>query len=407
MPIKVSFSGRQKYQTCAWSYNLHYNMRIRTVVFSSNFVFGSAVDNGTNLLLKRKDEPGILELALQEFDRSFEQGTDSSGAIVDMPLNPNIEYGRYDFDADLLEKKDWAELFKYNPNFFEMKKDIESKIYPKEDADGHKEDPVPWVEINEEDRMVYNYAIWKCLSRKGHILIKQYYTDILPLIKEVLEVQYPITLVDDDGNELPGFVDLIAKVHGSALGLDYDPVVVIDNKTAASAYKSDSVLTSEQLAQYQATLNILADDPDHPWKHKIDYAAFAVMIKKLDKNITKTCKECGHVSNSSHKTCDNIVKKEVTSRGKASVKEVRCNGAWDVEKEFFAKTQFIIDKISEEKETEVLENSSTVKTCIEMGLFPKNYSMCKNVFGRPCSYISLCHKGDMTGLIKVEKKDGT
>lgn len=406
MPIKLSHSGRSKWQQCGFSYKLHYLDKIRPVTFSSNLTFGSAVDAALNLLLEKKDEKNALELALQEFNKNFEQGFDSQYNVVDLCLNPNIEYGRYDFDGDLLEKKDWAELFKYNANFYDMKKDIESKIYPKEDSEGHKEDPVPWIEINEEDRMVYNYAVWKCLSRKGHILITQYYTDILPLIKKTLATQYAITLADGDGNELPGVVDLIAIVHGDRLGLDYDPVVVIDNKTAAQAYKSDSVITSEQLAQYQATLNILADDPEHSWNHKIDYAAFAVMIKKLDKNITKTCKDCGHVSNGSHKTCDNEVSKEVTSRGKTSVKTVRCNGAWDVEKEFFAKTQFIIDKISEEKEAEVLENSTTVKTCIEMGLFPKNYSMCKNVFGRPCQYLALCHRGDMTGLVKVEKKDG-
>ncbi len=403
--LKLSHSARQKWTNCGYSYYLHYVKKLRSVTFSSNLTFGGAVDNALNEMLENKDNPKALDMALAAFDRSFEQGQNSQYEMVDMPLNPNIEYGRYDFDSDLLEKSDWAELFKYNPNFFDMKKDIESKIYPKEDENGIKADPIPWTQISEDDRMVYNYAIWKCLSRKGHILITQYYNDILPLIKTTLATQYNITLADEEGNELPGVVDLIAEVHGKALGLDYDPVVLIDNKTAAQPYKSDSVITSDQLAQYAATLNILADDPEHEWNHKIDLSAFAVMIKKLEKNITKTCKECGHVSSGTHKTCDNIVTKLVESRGKKSEKEVRCNGSWDVVKEFSAKTQFVYDTISEQKQMEVLDNSTTVQTCIKMGLYPKNYGMCKNMFGRSCQYLDYCHKGSEEGLITVEKKN--
>ena len=126
-------------------------------------------------------------------------------------------------------------------------------------------------------------------------------------------------------------------------------------------------------------------------------------IDKLEKDITKTCKECGHISRGTHKTCDNLVTKEVTTRGKSSSKEVRCNGAWDVVKEFSAKTQFVFDEISETKQMEVLENSTTVQTCIKMGLYPKNYAMCKNMYGRSCPYLSYCHQGKEDGLIKVEK----
>ncbi len=405
--LKLSHSARQKWTNCGYSYYLHYVKKLRSVTYSSNLTFGSAVDNALNTMAENKDNPEALTMALEAFDRSFEQGQNSAYELVDLPLNPNIEYGRYDFDADLLEKSDWAELFKYNPNFFDMKKEIESKLYPREDEDGVKPDPVPWLEINEDDRTVYNYAIWKCLSRKGHILIEQYYNDILPLYKRVIATQYNITLIDDDGNELPGVVDLVAQLNGDMLGLDYDPVVLIDNKTAAQPYKADSVITSDQLAQYAATLNILAEDPDHEWQDKIDLCAFAVMIKKLEKDITKTCKECGHISRGTHKTCDNLVTKDVTTRGKSSSKEVRCNGAWDVVKEFSAKTQFVFDEISETKQMEVLENSTTVQTCIKMGLYPKNYAMCKNMYGRSCAYLSYCHQGKEDGLIKVEKKDGT
>lgn len=407
MGIKLSHTAMNKYLTCGEMYKKHYVDKIRPVYFSSNLTFGSAIDAGLNLMLENLQDKDILKKALHEFDRNFEQGKDSNYEVVDLPLNPNIEYGRHDFDPDLLEKKDWAELFKLNANFFDMKRDIDNKLYPKEDEDGNKADPVPWGDINEEDRMVYNYAKWKCLSRKGHILIQQYYTDIVPLIKEVLATQLELNLMDDDGNTLPGVADLVAIIHGSMIGLDYDPVVLIDNKTAASPYKSDSVATSEQLAKYKAVLNILADDPNEEWNYKIDLAAYAVMLKKLEKNITKTCKSCGHVSQGSHKTCDKVSTQKVMTKGKNPKeveKEVRCGGEWEVEKEFFAKTQFIIDIIPESKEIEMLENSSMVLKAISMNLFAKNYSACKNMFGRDCPYLGLCHKGSMYGLIDLRNK---
>lgn len=391
MSIKLSHSSQGKYLTCGYSYKLHYIDKWRPITFSSALVFGSAVDEALNIMLENKNSKDCLKKTLNAFDRKWEQGENSQREVVDMPLNPLIEYSRNDFDADLLEKSDWAELFKYDSNFFETKQEIESKLYPREDENGEKAKPTEWLDIPEEQRTIYNYAIWKCLSRKGHILLTAYYNEILPNIKKVLAVQMPISLLDDNENDLNGIIDLVAILDGKKLGLKNDPVAIVDNKTTSTKYEEDSVQGSEQLAKYQAILNIKADDPDDEWNHKIEMCAYAVMSKKLIKDITKKCSDCGHIGQGSHKTCDNIIDKK------------RCNGTWDKDKKFFAKTQFITGVISQEFEHTVLENANTVKSCIEMGLFPKNYGVCSNLYGRACPFLNLCHKGDTKGLVNVKK----
>lgn len=400
--IKLSHSGQSKYLSCAYSYKLHYIDKWRTITFSSALVLGSAIDESLNTMLENLGNPEALNLAINAFDRKWEQGENSARELVDMPLNPLIEYSKYDFDADLLEKSDWAELFKYDSKFFETKQRVDALYHPKPDEDGNKEKAVAWLDIPEDDRMVLNYATWKCLARKGHILLKQYSEDVLPYFKEVLAVQFAVSLLDEDENDLNGVIDLVAVLDGSKLGLDYDPVAVVDNKTTSTKYEDDSVATSEQLTKYQAILNIKADDPEDEWNHKIDMCAYAVMSKKLVKDITKTCVECGNISKGSHKTCDALVEKDLGP--KKGIKTVRCEGKWDKDKKFSAKTQFITGVISAEQEEAVLENANTVKSCIEMGLFPKNYNTCNNLFGRSCQFIGLCHGGDTKGLINVKDK---
>jgi PD-(D/E)XK nuclease superfamily len=375
MSIKLSNSGKNKYMSCPRSYQLHYIDKWRPITISSPLIFGSSIDNALNVMLDNKDNPEALKMSLHEFDRHWEQNQNSVRQIVDIPLNPNIRYSRTDFDPDLLEKKDWAELFKYNKDFFEMKNATDEKLKA----------GVEWLDIPEEDRMVLNYSNWLCMSRKGHLLLEAYHKDILPNFKRVIAVQKTVELLDEDGNNLNGVIDFVAELHDGR-------IAVVDNKTSSQEYEEDSVSGSEQLATYQEILNIFAEDPENEWTHKIDCCAYSVLVKKLEKDITKVCKDCNHLGQGSHKTCDNILD------GK------RCNGEWTKTKKFTVKTQFIVGEISDEFAQEVLENVTTVKSCIELGLFPKNYSNCKSMFGSPCPYLSLCHKNEPKGLIKLDNK---
>lgn len=326
-------------------------------------------------MLEQKDNPDSLNLAIHEFDRNWEVGQDANKNPIDLPLNPNIRFSKWDMDSDLMQKKDWAELFKYDKNFFETKNALEEKMSA----------GAEWLDLPEKSRMVVNYANWISMQKKAHLMLKAYHDNILPNIKKVLAVQINVELPDDQGNVLNGVVDLVAELQDGR-------IMVLDNKTASQPYDDDSVALSEQLAKYYAILNIQAADPEHEWSHHLDGAGYCVMSKKLVKDVTKVCKECGHVANGSHKKCDNEIDGE------------RCNGEWDKTVKVEAQTQFITGTISEKYAAEVLENASVVKSCIEMGFYPKNFSACSNQYGSPCQFIGLCHKGSTKGLVKLEEK---
>lgn len=375
MSVRLSHSSKNTYQTCGEKYRLHYLMRYRPVTISSPLIFGSAIDSALNIMLEGKDDPEILSKAINEFDRNWEIGQNSLREPTDMPLNPNIKYSRHDMDPDLLVKRDWADLFKRDKNFFETKSRVEADL----------KSGVTWLDVPEDDRMVINYANWMCMSKKGHLLLTAYYNNILPNIKRVLAVQMNIELDDGAGNVLNGVIDAVVETQDGK-------VIILDNKTSAQEYDLDSVAGSEQLATYYAILNIFAEDPDHAWTEAVTGAGYAVMSKKLIKDVTKVCKSCGHVATGSHKKCD------------AEVDGDRCNGEWDKTVKFDVQTQFITGNISEHFAAEVLENASTVKSCIEAGLFPKNYSACENMFGNPCPFINKCHGGSDKGLIKLPEK---
>ncbi len=328
MSLKLSHSGQSKYQTCGEMYKLHYIERIRSEKTSSALVFGAAMDEALNfMLLSAKGNPEALNISIDIFNKKWAPHKD----------DPNIDYFKSDFDIDLI--------------------DVET-------SDGS----------------------WHSLSRKAELLLTAYHRDILPQIKQVIEVQKSVELLDDEGNNFNGIVDAIVRLQDGR-------VVVMDNKTSSTVYKKDSVAESEQLAMYQEILNIKEQDPADPWKHKIEACAYAVMSKKLNKKIIKTCKSCGFVTDSGHKTCN------------AEIDKKRCGGEWAEVLEISAKTQFIVGEISEEFVESVLEQAVLVKNNIEDGIFPQNFDACNFMFGKPCVYRGLCHNGDMHGLTILPERE--
>ena len=127
----ISHSAWGKYLTCGKLYDLHYNMRLRPQGTSSALVFGSAIDEGLNVLLLEKD----IGLAIDAFRKQFEW--------QDMT---EVTWDDRDKDSSLVEY--------VAANFI---------------SEGH-------------------YA-WACMRVKGRMLLEAYYADIYPLITEVISVQ--------------------------------------------------------------------------------------------------------------------------------------------------------------------------------------------------------------------------
>lgn len=386
--VKLSNFGINTYLDCPKSYELKYVRKFSNKFKGSALYFGSAIDTGLNFMVEnmKSKSKTLLQDSITEFYKAWEQGNDAAQQPIDLPMNPFITYSKYDFDYELLGKKEWAELFKMRENPLDERK----RIYEIIQATGYPSVP-------EKDRMFYAYSTWLCLRKKGELLITAYFEQILPLIKEVVVVQKNVELKDgegDEANKIRGVVDLVVKfkegatLNGTPLNISSKENIVTDNKTSSVEYEQDSVAGSQQLALYKTLLNVEDE------KLNIKKGAYIVLGKKLDKTTTKTCKSCGHTSGGAHKTCDNE-----TDNPEKPGKKVRCNGEWDKKTEFKVNTNIIVDTISESFSDSVIENFDTVVQSIGAGLFPRNYNSCHNKYGGLCSYYNLCHKGTMEDII--------
>lgn len=378
--MKLSNSSINTFTTCGHSYKLKYIEKYRSLYTGSALFFGSAIDEALNYMLLNKDSKNVLKETIKIFNKHWETNIDRDGNETSMPRNPYIKYSKYDFDSDLIEKEDWVDLFAETKAYNKANNtDIKSPLEIKNMIEAEMK-VSSFEDLSENDRVFYNYCNWIAIRNKGAILLSEYHKQLLPHIAEVLDVQKSFTLDDENGNELTGILDFVCRLKDGT-------VVVSDNKTASFMYEEDSVRTSTQLSMYVKAMNILNGTGSN-YGH-IDSAAYFVMGKKLIKDITKTCKSCGHIGEGSHKTCDNVIDGD------------RCNGEWEKVKKFSIETQLIVDKVSEVVQDMIMENASNVQTMIENKVFIKNFNACSGKYGR-CEFWNKCYNNSDKNL---KKKD--
>src|SRR5882757_623982 len=105
--ISLSFSACQKYLLSARSWYLHYSLRLRPVEQGSALAFGSAIDDALNVLLAPplNRSPEALVVAKRKFDE-----------IWGLNKTANIKYSKADLDDSLIGtipegvNKSWASL---------------------------------------------------------------------------------------------------------------------------------------------------------------------------------------------------------------------------------------------------------------------------------------------------------
>jgi hypothetical protein len=153
MSIKLSNTAINLYNQCSYCWYLHYKENIRPVRTSSALVFGSALDNALNELLKTKN--------LQDAQRIFQMEWQN------YHTDENITYFKSDLDEELLEYNDTIKLAQ-----------------------------------NKE---------WSTLYIKGMMFIEAYYKEVLPKIKKVIAVQEPITIENAEGDKITGILDLVVE----------------------------------------------------------------------------------------------------------------------------------------------------------------------------------------------------
>lgn len=341
MSNKLSYSQIEKWKFCPTAWKFHYIERYRPLEVSSALLFGSAIGKTFEYVLNTSC--GEKE-ALDFFDHHWLH-QEINGVLTNTKYYDGVVYSKYDTDKELL-------------------------LFPELDAAG--ENP--------------NFLAWYSMRSKGHLILRSFKDNFLPLVTKVYSVEEKTELSNEEGDVMIGFADAVVDIKG------YDKPVIIDFKTAARAYDRDSVVKSVQLSGY---LHVLEE------KYNTRLCGYAVFSKNITKNRTKVCTVCqSDSSGTRNQTCPEKTKQN--DKGKW----VRCDGDFIETIRPECKMQLIIDEIPIEMEESVVDGMDRVNTEIKLGEYPKNLDGChNNGFGRACEYLELCHNQNTTKYIKLEKKD--
>jgi PD-(D/E)XK nuclease superfamily len=226
MGIQLSFSACDRYLTSAFSYYLHYMLRIRPEENSSALFFGSAIDTGLNELLR------------PPLDRSPEALVRAKAAFA-------AAWGAAEINGE--------QVILSNPGVIKFSKaDYDESVFP--DFAG------PGTFLNPS---------WQSMRYKGLMILEAYAAQVVPKIREVLAVQREISLTNDLGDVFIGVVDLIVVWEDGRR-------LLLDNKTAARKYDKNAVEISEQLATY---FEAVKDE------YQLDGIGFVVIPKKFRRKV--------------------------------------------------------------------------------------------------------------------------
>ena len=224
MSIRLSHSAKDRYLRCPLSYHMHYNLRLREEIIGSPLLFGSAIDDGLNVMVVTRS----LEDAIKAFDKSWTTA-EINGVSTELKTSKLIRYSKADNDESLITE----DMI------------IPSKVIPQ----------------------------WVIMQQKGHMMLTAYYNEVLPKIKKVLEVQKYFSLPNGNGDEIIGYLDLLCEWEDGR-------VLILDNKTSSKKYADDKIETEGgQLALYKEAFS-----RDYP----IDGVGYLVLEKGIRKREPRT-----------------------------------------------------------------------------------------------------------------------
>lgn len=372
MKTRLSYSSINRYLKCGRSYDLHYNKKYRSIYTSGALVMGSAIDKGLNTLLETKD----LGKAILDFDEAFKY-TYLNNVKISVPKSINVVYSKNDFDDDLLLLEDKTSYYEYKK---ELLIDSESSVDQdvKYLQDLKKKSGLD--SFSTEEKKLYSYANWLCLRQKGHIMLKSYNKDVLPAIKNVLSVQKEISLENQEGDVISGYIDIIVEWED---GKKY----LIDNKTSTRIYENDSALRSHQLITYYASVKD---------EYKLDGVGFIVLNKSINKNKVKICSKCNFDgSGTKFKTCNNEI-----------LEIRRCGEKWVETINPECSIRAYLSVISDKSVNFVMQVNSEVNEGIKSGYFPPNLNSCGSLNSDfCCPFFKHCWGIEDTDLIVLEGKE--
>lgn len=374
MPLRLSHSAVYTYSTCSRKYDFHYNLRLRAKVISGALLFGGAMDKALGTLLDTND----LNAAKEMFAKSW-TFQEINGELTTLPWTQKVVYAQKDYDGDLIFDKDEEKFLevkkKQNVETDKSLKQLTAFYRELKKEKGH-------TGLTDEQKLVYNYGHWICLLNKGLIMLEGYHKNILPRIKKVHAQQKKISIKNDGGDEIIGYIDLIAE-------MDDGKTYILDHKTSSSEYDQDSAGSSPQLILYYYA---------EKESYKAQGVGFIVLYKQLNKNKVKICELCGfNGSGGRHKTCPEIVTQREQQDG-AATGTIRCNGNWKETIAPEARFDVILNDVPETAETLVMDTFDLSAEGIKKGVFAPNLNACGSGEWK-CQFYSKCWKGKDNDLI--------
>lgn len=378
---RLSHSAASMYQTCGYKYKLHYKDKLRSKYTSAALLFGSALDKALDAMLKDHNTLEYDQL-LQKYQNIFNihwREAEINGVKQELISNVDIVYAASDLDFKLLGDKDYLYLIGLIMDVYRgagtLKEPTVEAVQEFYKALLNKKETSGWENMSEPERQFYNHLNWMSLARKGYMMILAYHNQIMPKIKRVLTAQEKISVTNDTGDEIIGFVDFVAEWEDGR-------IVVFDNKTSARDYEADAVLKSPQLTLYTHALES---------KYGTRHAGFVVLKKTIRKDVEKKCAECGTITNNNRlKTCGE------TLNGK------RCGGNFQEVIKPSVDIQVLINEVPEQVENLVMENYMEINHAIKQEVYTRNLNACDSPF--PCPFKNVCWKNSMKDVIKLEDK---
>jgi len=345
----LSFTAYKLYHECPAKYHRKYVLGLRPTKTPAFFIHGSAIDKGCNDLLEGKDLISAARSASEELLRLKE---------------PGVEFDGRDYDPELLDGKTRRFLLDA----------VRAFGYKGEDVDGLVRTLLS-MQANGEilsagQQAALALAMHASMLEKSIIMLRDFQRKIMPLIKRVVSVQKEVKR---------GIADIEIELHG------FDGVLIADNKTAYKRWEDDCVVTSIQLAGYEAKAG-----------------AYFVMNKVIKKNRVKTCQKCGNVSTGRHKTCDADL--TMTERPETG----RCGGEWAETIEPECDIQVFVDQIPQTQRDLVETAYQETEQAIEAKCFPKNLNSCVVSYGKKkvkCEFYEFCRTGSLEGLTSREDRN--
>lgn len=364
MSIRLSHSATSRYTECPRSYKFHYIDNYRPIVQSSPLLFGTSIDKAAEHYVLTRDFHETLKVFAASWQKQVINNVET-----DLRFLLNFTYSDRDLDLDLLKESDWMELQEHFGDEAEMNLDL---VRENKKAAGFKG-------LSNTDKEIFNFANWLCLNRKGQYMLREFKHIVDDNVEEVLGTQVKIDLENENGDSVVGFADFVFKWKG------IEKPVVFDLKTSGIEYEQDAVVKSPQLGLYVFSLSDKYVDTRN--------AGFIVLNKNISKNKTKICVDCGNNgSGGRFKTCDAVIE------GK------RCNGDWQETMYPKARSQVLVDAVSEVFVERVVENFNDVQKAIKAEVFPRCWGSCIKFNGAVrCAYHSLCHENSMENLEIKEK----